>query len=260
MYYEVYIDVLFASNFILDFILLLTISKVLKCPTTHGSICLRAAAGAGLTCVIIAVPLQSSIIKFLLFHMAVNTIMIKIGLKVKNGALFWEALGMLYVSAFLLGGILTSLNRYLGNLMLVSAAGIGGYFLMRGIWIWAGRILGPKEIICRAVLYTASGEHELQALLDTGNGLIDCLSGKPVSIVDQTLAKCIFTEEDMKTLRYVAYHTIGKTGVLPAVRIPAMSVYRNREYRIEEPMIGICDEYISADEAYQIILNPGIFE
>lgn len=38
MYYELYIDVLFLVNFMMDYILLLLVRRMLKCTATHGNI------------------------------------------------------------------------------------------------------------------------------------------------------------------------------------------------------------------------------
>ena len=50
MYYELYIDVLFLVNFMMDYILLLLVRRMLKCTATHGNICMGAMTGSFLMC------------------------------------------------------------------------------------------------------------------------------------------------------------------------------------------------------------------
>ena len=91
MYYELYIDVFFLVNFMMDYILLLITKQMLHCSATRRSVCLGAAAGSLLTCIIVVLPLPAAFIKFILFHMFVNTCMIRAGLKIKNRRDFAKA-------------------------------------------------------------------------------------------------------------------------------------------------------------------------
>ena len=54
MYYELYIDVLFLENFMMDSLLLLAVNRVLKCGRSYGRIFLGGALGSTLTCLVIA--------------------------------------------------------------------------------------------------------------------------------------------------------------------------------------------------------------
>ena len=50
MYYELYIDVLFLVNFMMDYILLLITRRLIKADASYGRVCLGALAGSILTC------------------------------------------------------------------------------------------------------------------------------------------------------------------------------------------------------------------
>ena len=123
MYYELYIDVLFLVNFMMDYILLLIVRKMFSCSATHGNICLGAAIGSFLTCVVVVLPIPYAFVKFVLFHMFVNTCMIRVGLKIKTIPSFVKAMIMLYIGGFLLGGIMESFSQYVrvGSLFLFLA-------------------------------------------------------------------------------------------------------------------------------------------
>ena len=84
MYYEVYIDVLFLINFMMDYLLLLIVRRVLKCTATHGNICVGSIFGAAAVCICMLLPVRSTLIRFLLFHLSVNAAMIWIGLKIRT--------------------------------------------------------------------------------------------------------------------------------------------------------------------------------
>ena len=112
MYYEVYIDVLFLINFMMDYLLLLIVRRVLKCTATHGNICVGSIFGAAAVCICMLLPVRSTLIRFLLFHLSVNAAMIWIGLKIRTLREFLKAFVALYASAFLLGGVFTWLQPY----------------------------------------------------------------------------------------------------------------------------------------------------
>ena len=67
MYYELYIDVLFLENFMMDSLLLLAVNRILKCGRAYGRIFLGGALGSALTCLVIAVPFPA-VIKLVFFH------------------------------------------------------------------------------------------------------------------------------------------------------------------------------------------------
>lgn len=272
MYYEIYIDVLFLNDFLLDFLLLLFLWKVLGCRTAYWRIFLGAAVGAGMSCIALLIPIPFPMMKLALFHVVINTIMIKTAYRITDRELFWEAFGMLYVSSFLMSGILRFLESVIDSLFEMGTEGrdatsnpwvaigllgvvIISYFLMQGIGFFVKRLQRNLRSKCRVVLYTSTGTYELQALLDTGNELVDKVSGKGVNVIDKALADKILSEEEMKTIRYVPYQSIGKAGVLPAVRITSMTI---KDYQIDNPIIGISERDISTKASYQIILNPDI--
>lgn len=258
MYYELYIDVLFLVNFMMDSLLLLSVNQMLKCPTTHGRIYLGGAVGSILTCAVIAMPIPGGI-KFILFHTAVNTIMIKTGLGVKGKTQFWKAFGLLYIASFLFGGILQALHPYVRTGSLFFAAAVGCYYLMRGIWKFLVRVKELQKKICEITLYTSAGEQKVKALIDTGNALEDNFSKEPVSVIDKALAKSILTDEDMKHgFHYIPYRTVGKESVMPVFRISKMCIHLKEEKWIEKPAIGVCGEHVSEQEEYQMILNPDL--
>ena len=131
LYYELYVDVLFLVNFMMDYILLLIVRRMLQCTATHGRICIGAAISSLLTCVVMILPIPYTVVKLILFHVFVNTCMIRVGLKIKSIRSFLKAIIMLYIGSFLLGGIMEVFRPYIrvGSLFLLIA--IIGYYAKR---------------------------------------------------------------------------------------------------------------------------------
>lgn len=260
MYYELYVDVLFLVNFMMDYLLLLLIRKILKCSATHGRICFGAAVGAMLTCVVVILPIPYAIIKNILFHGFVNICMIQVGLKVKTIPSFIKAIFLLYIGSFLMGGILEVFRPYvkIGSLFLFLA--ILSYYLILGIWKFLSYLQRWNSYRVNVELCMGDTCHTVKGLLDTGNGLRDPLTGKPVSIVDKSTANKLLGKKDIKNIRYIPYKTIGsKENVLPCFQIDFLRISGERECVIEHPLIGICEEKFSSREEYEMILNPNLF-
>ena len=53
MQYEVYLDVLFLENMMMDFLILLAVKKVFPCSATYGSLLAGSFTGSLLTCAIL---------------------------------------------------------------------------------------------------------------------------------------------------------------------------------------------------------------
>ena len=259
MYYELYVDVLFCVNFMMDYLLLLIVQKMLKCSATHGSICLGAMIGSLLTCIVIVCPIPYAFVKVLLFHVVVNTCMIRVGLKIRNIRSFVKAIMMLYIGAFLLGGVLGTLQPYIriGSLFLVVA--IAGYYLVLGIWKFVTYVQRWNQCHCEVELHFGGEICRVKGLMDTGNGLMDPVSGSPVSVLDKRTANKLLGNET-KNFRYISYRTIGKEhGLMPVVRIDGIRVCGEKECWIERPLIGISEKEIGSEEEYEMILNPNLF-
>lgn len=259
MYYELYVDVLFLVNFMMDYILLLIVKKMLACSATHGRICIGAAMGSFLTCLVVILPIPYAFIKFVLFHMFVNTCMIRVGLKIKTIPSFLKAIIMLYIGGFLLGGIMEYFSQYvrIGSLFLLVA--ILGYYMVLGIWKFISYLQRWNQNHYMVDLYLKNKKYRVKGLLDTGNGLRDPISGQPVSVLGRNAAEKLLDDEE-KYIRYIPYRTIGKSeGVLPIFRADRMCVYRDTEYWVEKPLLGISEEEISMEGEYEMILNPNLF-
>ena len=233
---------------------------MLKCTATHGNVCLGAIIGSLVTCVIIVLPIPYVFLKFMLFHVFVNTFMIRVGLKIKNMRSFVKAYVFLYIGGFLLGGIMHVVNQYIRMGSLFLAIAIGGYYVVSKLWDFITSVQKINQYHCKIDLYWRTKKCQVNGIIDTGNGLRDPISNQPVSILDKDIARQFLGEERLDQIRYIPYHSIGKKeGVLLAIKIDKMFVCGEKEYWIEEPLIGVSEEMISTEGEYQMILNPNLF-
>ena len=257
MYYELYIDVLFLENFMMDSLLLLAIHTIRKSGTTHRRIFGGSAVGSVLTCIVISLPLPGTV-KFLLYHMLVNTVMLKTGIKMKGIKALFKNICLLYLFSFLFGGVLHFFRPYMRTASLFFFVAAGSYCLLVKGWEMLRKMERKQKNICKVIVQTDTGEHEFKALLDTGNTLEDPVTGKSVSIIDKEAARKLCGEEPLKGFHYIPYRCVGKESVMPAFQIDKMCICAEEEKWVSNPVLGIGEERIDKQDEYQMLLNPDI--
>ena len=130
VYYELYIDVFFLVNFMMDAILLEILRKILGCPVSHGRVLLGAGAGAFGTCVVLCLPVPYGFVRIVASHGLINLIMLKTGFGIRWGREMAKAFLLLYISGFLMGGILSVFRPYLRTAGLFFAFAVISYYCL----------------------------------------------------------------------------------------------------------------------------------
>lgn len=226
MYYELYIDIFFLENLMMDSLILLALDHILKCGGKRGCIFLCATLGSLLTCAAVAAPLPG-IAKLFLFHVCINSVMLVTGLKIKSIPQFVKA-----------------------------------YILLMRMWKLLSHVAERQKTVLDVTLYTSKGEKKARALWDTGNRLRDFVTDAPVNILDPGIL-CEITDlpEAEKGFHLIPYRCIAGEQVMKVFRIEKMCVHAGRDGGdrwIQKPLFGIGEESLSPNKDYEIILNPGI--
>ena len=258
MYYELYIDVFFLENFMADSLLLLAVGRALKCSRSYVRTILGGILGSLLTCLVITVPFPA-VVKLLLFHVIVNSLMIIAGLKITSAGQFVKALVLLYLSAVVAGGAVQLFRPWLRYAGLLYGAFAAGYFLFLALWRTAASSGRQEEDVFPVTLYAGEKEKEIYALWDTGNVLSDPVTGDPVSILAPGLAEELFSvSERTAGFRYIPFRSVGGESVMQVFRGEKMCIHMGEDCWIIKPLLGISCVEISGEGTYQMILNPGI--
>ena len=257
MYYELYIDVLFLENFLMDYILLLITKHMLRSCVPVWRICLAAFAGALATCIVIAVRIPYTFIKYGLFYVIIPGIMLVGGLRIRGKSELARGLITLYISGFLTGGIFAFLGQYAQVGSLFFALAVASYYLASGALKMLSLLFHFGEIHCEVRLVYGDRTCSVAAVIDTGNHLWDPVSGKAVSIVTRNAAEKLVPPEELESLRKIEYHTIGKgRGMLPVLTIDSLWI-DGEDQSYEKPVIAVSDD-VSFGKEYDMILNPDI--
>ena len=263
MYYELYIDVVFLENLILDYLLLGLVGKLLKCPPGRLRRLCGAALGSAGICMLYVFSLQETLAGNLLVYVIFSTAMVKAGLNLKGWRPLCRALALLYLCAFLLGGIIQWIQRYL-RFPVYPFLGLS----LMSFWVlslgmgWLMRLKGREAGLVKVTLSFHGKTLRLQGLLDTGNRLYDPIFHKPVSVITETSQEKLCAGEEVLFLQ-VPFHSIGKRkGLMPAFFADYLRVETRDggEKQTQRPLIGITKEPLSSKQEYDIILHPDLLE
>lgn len=259
MYYELYIDVFFLENFMMDSLLLYLINRILKCGRSAGKLIGGACLGALLTCLVLTIPLHG-VWRLILCHMAVGPFMLVAGLGVRAVSQFIKAYALLYICSVFLGGMMELLRPCMRVAGTFYGAAVLSYFVFLKFWTLLSYLHRCREKILCVSLYTEQGQIEFQAILDTGNMLRDFATGDPVSVVGPgAVQKIPGVCEMQENFRLIPYQCVGGNSMMRVFRINRMCVHMDEDCWIERPLLGIGEtEFSGRSGEYEMILNPAV--
>lgn len=263
MYYILYIDRLFFLNFCMNLFALSLMRISLRRTVTRFRMILSAGLGAVGYIVILFLPPFSYLIKVIAGFTSVSILMVFVMYPKSSFSFLIKALTSLYCFTFLLGGVLLFIKKYSNPsgdrywlYILIPAAVI--YFVL--CFLLKKRYEVIKE--CKVTLLCEEKQLILKALVDSGNMLVEPISGKPVSVIEaQSLEKAGISVHEEKC-RVIPYHSVGKkNGILMGYEFPEMIVHMENEDRnIEKVIIAVSRDKLFRGGKYDMILHPGLIE
>ncbi len=221
MYVEIYLDVVFAVNFILDFIILLLERRISRKRVSLNRIFLGALVGASLMCVIILIPKMNYILYLAFSYFFSSALIICVTFKPKKIKELIKLTLLLYMIAILLGGIIFTLYYYsivgYGLTRIFSKDVFKGLdlqilllLLCLAVVIWVifinifFKVVNVSKSIYDIGIFFQNKEMKINALLDTGNALYDPISHWPVIIGEIEIFKNYLNTEQYEALQTMA--------------------------------------------------------
>lgn len=265
MRYEVYVDSLFLVNFVMNLYILMLVDR----STFHAATPRRLLSGAafGGVCYLLMLLLNVPVPLKLLLGVGGAVGMLPVAFPVKGLRNLLKLIEKMLIFSFCLGGGLVFLLRSIpmGEGALTGIFGILGaggiIFLFLGRLPWESK---PENSLCRATLVRGEKEVTVSALIDSGNSLIEPISGKPVCVVEDEVFRGLW-ENGGELYRVIPYHSIGKKkGILKGYLLPELHVEIDGMRKVfHEIYIAVSAETISAADASEadsikMILNPRI--
>lgn len=261
--YKIYVDTYFLFNFWMNLWVLFLCRFFIHSNVKKKKVVFAAfLMGVG-EVLVLCVPFGNSSIKILLGFGGITAWIIYWLFRPKSRPYFLKLLTYSYFAIFLLGGLLILTETFLGrkkvSMFSWGIAVVLLVVLLEKIYI---KINTKSEF--REVILTFSEQRQciVKALVDSGNGLTEPISKKPVSVVNENAVeeyKNLFQEEKF---RLIPFHSVGeKQGILEAYFIEKLEIKNEGENVIvQNPIIAITKDGVSANETYQMILHPALLK
>ena len=275
MYYEVYIDVVFATNLLMDYILLRLVGTIFRCRKNRKRTLLAAVLGALFSCLLLYFPADVHLPAVILLHGGCAFGMVMLGCGLKKGGLLIKAMVTLYLAAFLCGGFLeavTAGSEITVKLFFVFAACV--YLGLMALGYLTDSLRVRMRNMYPVTLSYQGKKQPFCGFYDSGNLLMDGTS--PVSIISQEVLGKILprdTAEKLKNLRekpgefenteiaglhphFLTYKTIGGNGVTLAVTLEKLCIQTPEEMvEIDRPVLALLSEPSALGKEYEVLLN-----
>lgn len=260
--YAVYIDVFLAQNVLMDLqLLLLTLLLLKEKIILPRLLAASLAGGAGAVMILLSGMGYGAayIAAVLLLDMVMLLVCMR---KPARSRLTFQKLmmGIIYLHGmvFAYGKLMECAGRLVGERMaqiLVTGviAGIVGFML-------AYRRLAESRHIYEVTLTQEEENVVCRALFDTGNLLVDPVSGKPVSVVEETDLMRGWMEKYPQKYRIIPYQSVGEEhGLLEGIVVDELMIQKEQERVVKRgAVIAFYKGRLSKDGAFQMILNHSL--
>ncbi len=284
----IYIDVLLALNLFVNYFLLLSVAKLLHIMVRRLRILLGAVIGAAFS-LLIFLPNFGFIVTFIV-KLILGTFLTAITFGFKRKQLFLKTLICFWGANFLFGGVMLliwinfSPNNmfynngviYMGISPIILILGsLSSYCIVCAInFILSKRV--QKERLCKIHIKTYENETILSALIDSGNNLIDPLSGLSVIVCEFSAIARLLPEElytyfadpisnsDLPEIswknrvRIIPFHAVGASGILGAFLPDSCSVHIKGTEKEIKALIGVTTDRLS-DGEFTAIISEQVF-
>lgn len=254
--YEVYVDVYFVENMLLDMIVLLSVSLLIGKRPVVWRLLLSSALG-GLGAVLILWMRLGYGVAYILSVFALDIIMCLILFaRIKQLpvlVIYFHGLSFVYTK---IGNCLEALGITRFVLILASILLVASALLICGY----KKRLDKKRLY--AVRIVESGKaFDFQALFDTGNSLVDPYTGKPVSIVEENEDIRGWVRDKPQKYRLIPFRSLGKeNGLLEGTEVDELIICGKDGQKTQRgAVIALYKGKLSGDGSFQMILNQGLF-
>lgn len=264
MYYELYVDSLIIINFIMNMCLLILTDRYTGRTATRTGILIGGIFGT--VCFIVPMLCMGHYVLKMLIGTVVGALgMIFLSFNIRSCAAFMKIILSFIKYSFLLGGSVLFFEKILGNcvdghnsVLTIAAEGIiVTILLLKSIQ------KKERETLCSVVLRKGNNFIETTALIDSGNSLMEPISGEAVSILKVNLFNQLMSGDEL--YRLIPFKSVGTPhGMLRGYRVDEIVIERSGlQKKCENVWIAVdngTDFHGSAEDEVGLILNPQILE
>lgn len=295
---QIYVDILFAVNLIMNSLILLLTAFVARAHYVWWR--LLTAAIAGSVYVIAGVVPQLEFFYTVPCKLMASFLIVILAFGPKTIRIQFLLVAIFYIISFVLGGAVVgwlffweSGNMFIGLRELGQYGGISWRMLMGGSLLCATILfliirVVLNRMLCQRTLYQAEVLYDnksvaLNAMLDTGNALYTIVGRKPVVLVDQltlekVLNECVseYLQENspeewvekleackdenwISRIQIIPYKAVGSCSMLLGFRPDCIRVKTDKgDIETSDVVLGIYHGTLSNNGMYEALLHPAV--
>lgn len=259
--YELYWDLYFIENLILDGIMLMLTLFLMRKRISIRRIMIAAFVGASASTCMLVFSIHFGLL-YILILLGMGIAMMEIVMKQKSrneillGMVYYFTLAFVF-SKLLKGGEWITKNRVSGIVLVALVIVVMSIILF--FVIYQSRKNGQNTIY-QVSIQEQGRRMDVKALYDTGNVLRDPISGKPVSIVESDAWYKMMPEPRPEHYKVIPFHSIGQEhGILKGMEIEEMIIWAgDQKIVLKQAIIALYEGSLSKDESFQMILHQGL--
>ncbi len=285
----VYVDVLLAVNFFINYFLMLSVGKLMKARISRTRVCLAAVFGAVSSLSVFLPPMPAA--AGIAYKTGVSAGMVAMAYRQRSLRGFGRYLLVTCAVTFGFGGTMLALwltvaprGMYYRNgvayFHLSPTFIIGATVLCYTVITIAGKVadrLEGRVGYCDAVIEGEGGAAAVRLMCDTGNLLREPFSGYPVIVVRRSAVRKILPahfaqglsagaasgksgrENPPRNFRVIPYSAVGGSGLLAGFQPRRVKMTTRKSVReTENCYIAVTDSF--EDGEYDGVINPKLFE
>ena len=291
----VYIDVLFATNLVVNYLLLLATGRLAGRAISPGKLVLASGLGAFYAASALVSPLTAAY--SLPARLAFGLFMVALSFPGQKLQSFLTVAVSFYLCSAMAAGTAMALEAHRTGVLLnglvvrasdsvarwwIVAVSLAVLSLFPVIARAGGFQPGRKLPLLGLELEVGGRTLPLTGLVDTGNNLRDPVSGLPVVVVDweplrkimpgdvsafftstwDSMPETLASTPMGKRLRLIPYESVsGKKGVLPGFRPDHLVIVEKDGERVtKDAVVGVSGERLSPSGLYQALLHPDLLD
>lgn len=262
MHYQIYLDSLLIQEMIVNFYVLELCRLCLMSTATHKRLVFAALFAGLFQVILLCIPFPDNLVLFyitvFMLYVISSLLTVIIGFG-KNRFIVYIKWCLIYMTFLLIiggifMGILPGFSFYNDSKVKVIVFLVAGALVYALLW----QLFKKRRMnIYYGRLKLRHQETSLEGryFMDSGNGLVESISKKPVLLADSGwLFEKLKKEELM--CRPVIYKSVGKQkGILYAYCIDELVIYGEKKtYTYEKVWVGVCREELLKNKDYQVIL------
>ena len=258
-----YIDCIFLENLVMDLFLVALTARTLKNPATFFRMLGGSLLGAGGYCLVLCLAGIPYTVKVLFGMIPMAMGMVRLGCGTKGIRELLVGVGWLFTYSFLLGGFILFLIKRssppgrweIRLLAVLFAGGLGFGVCMRAIRVYRKHV---QSHFCTVEFEGDESGIRVYGLIDTGNGLVEPVSGKRAAILEERVWNKMKGAQRPEKYKIIPYHSIGKeNGILEGYEIDRIRIRHGMgERELAHMPVAVSKGKLTAGGGYQMILPP----